>query len=1059
MQAKILNASAGSGKTYRLAYNYVRDVIWQPMLYRHILAVTFTNKATEEMKSRILKEIHLLAADQESDYLKPLSLELALGEQEIRQRARKVQSAILHDYSHFTVLTIDKFFQRILHAFLQELGIDLNYTVELESAPILARSVDALIERIAEDQGLKQWLEAFARERIEEHEGWDLRRDILKLGGELFKEGNRSALASARSKEELEAIVRKATAKMEQTLNHFKSIGNQAVERIAAAGLTITDFSYGHSGGVQFFYTAAAGEITEPKARARKCASTTEGWMTKGKAHTHEALIRELQPLMAELCAYYDQHISHWHTTRLIREHYRTFALMADLYSEVQRLWQEENSMLLSETKNILSSLIGQNKSPFIYEKVGNRYDRYFIDEFQDTSEREWLNFLPLLEDALAHKSQLTPDDHDEPGYPVLLVGDIKQSIYRWRGGDWRILGEKASAALPGADVEQMQYNFRSQRNVVAFNNAVMERVVTALDHQLATKLKEAGVRADLQNELSGTLSRAYEGHRQIARKKSRQEGCILVETYKQEPPLVERVCELLDRGFRPSEIMILGRSRNDGARAARTLLDFKRTNRDERYRFDVMTQDALRMDASPLCQFIIALLQLTVDPEDSIRRAICNRYLKNPFDQPLSESFRELLGQWRLLAPEEAFSRIVEHFNLTNERQQIAYLQALHEQIIHFSSGRVVDIPLFLNWWEEKGKKRSLMIEESEETIEITTIHTAKGLEKKVIILPYCSWSLEPKASGEVPNILWAEAQGPLGQAGSLPVRYKSEMATSEFSEAYYRELVYSYVDNVNLLYVALTRAVEQLHIFIPTTRQGIGAYLWEGIERTDEECRIEGLTGKYTRHDQGERCCFGDFLGPEPLDPTQEKPTHEVEHRTLTCYPSVRPTPEQKYPHTSYREHGGEAEFSPRNFGILMHRLFAEATNRQELQEALKRLEEEALLSPAESLELNRQIAQALENPQAASWYDGSWDRVLRERDIIRPKSTEGKVEVKRPDRVMIKGKHAVVVDYKFGRMQYAENRNQIREYMELLRKMGYQKVEGWLWYVRQGETEEVI
>ena len=1058
MRAKILNASAGSGKTYRLAYNYVRDVIWQPMLYRHILAVTFTNKATEEMKSRILKEIHLLAAGRPSDYLKDLIAELSLREEEIRSRARKVQSAILHDYSHFTVLTIDKFFQRILHAFIRELGIDLNYTVELESAPVLTRGVDALIERIAENKELREWLEAFVRERIEEHEGWDLRREILKLGGELFKEGSRTALHSARTKEELEQIVRKVTAESARTQAHYRELGQQGVERIARAGLTIDDFSYGPSGGANLFYLAASGEYTEPKARARKCAASTEGWMAKSKAKEYGALLNELQPLMAELCRCYDKHIVDWNSTRLLREQYRTFALLSDLYREVQRLWTEENTMLLSETKKILSALIGENQTPFIYEKVGNRYDRYFIDEFQDTSEREWLNFLPLLKDSLSHKSQLTQDDQEEPGHPVLLVGDVKQSIYRWRGGDWRILGMKASESLPGADVEQMQYNFRSQRHIVAFNNAIMERVVEAADRLLATKLQENGAKESLRKELEGTIRRAYEGHRQVARKKSVQEGYVSVETYRQEPPLVERVCELLDRGFKPGDLMILGRSHSDGARAARALLDFKRTNREERYRFDVMTQDALRINSSPLCHFIISVLCLTIDPEDSIRRAICNRYLQRPFDEPLSEEFSKRLAAWRLLSPDEAFARIVEHFRLNEEVEQIAYLQALHEQIIHFSSGRVVDIPLFLSWWEETGSKRSLSIGQSEKTIEITTIHTAKGLEKKVILIPYCAWSLDPKSTGETPNILWAEAEGDFREAGCVPVKYRSEMAASHFSEAYYRELVYSYLDNVNLLYVALTRAVEQLHVFIPSVRSGIGALLWEGIERRDNACRLETLEGECRQSEEGIHCRFGIFTGPEPPGEKADREERESIHTTLRHYPSAPPSPEQKYPHTKHLEHDGKVEFSPRNFGILMHRLFAEATNRDELAEALKRMHQEAEISEHDAEELRRQVEQALAHPQVASWYDGRWDRVLSERDIIRPKSSEEKVEVKRPDRVMIKWKQAVVVDYKFGEQQSEKNRKQLAEYIALLRQMGYNEVEGWLWYVRQGRCEKV-
>lgn len=213
MRARILNASAGSGKTYQLAYKYVRDVVEQPGRYRHILAVTFTNKATEEMKSRILQEIHALASEAPSGYLPLLVRELGLDERTVRLRAAEARSRILHDYSRFTVLTIDTFFQRILRSFIRELGLDLNYNVEIETASVLQRSADTLVERITDDQELRRWLMAFVEERIEDGRRWDVRDGILALGGELFKEKNKEALAAARTKAELGRIVGAATAK------------------------------------------------------------------------------------------------------------------------------------------------------------------------------------------------------------------------------------------------------------------------------------------------------------------------------------------------------------------------------------------------------------------------------------------------------------------------------------------------------------------------------------------------------------------------------------------------------------------------------------------------------------------------------------------------------------------------------------------------------------------------------------------------------------------------------------------------------------------------------
>ena len=594
MRAKILNASAGSGKTYQLAYKYVRDVIDQPGLYRHILAVTFTNKATEEMKSRILKEIHRLASGGASPYLGNLCRELSLDERSVRKRAAEVRSKILHDYSRFTVLTIDTFFQRILRAFIKELGIDLNYNVEIETASVLSKGADTLIEQITVDRDLQRWLTEFVQERIDEGRKWDIRDGILSLGGELFKEKNKDALSVPRSREELGRIVSRAAAQAEATKKQLQQTAARAVAIISRAGLTAADFSGKSRSFANYFFTVAAGELKPYGATVAKMAAAPEGWGAKGSPA--QALAPELQPLLREMCDIYDANRKSWNTCDLLKENYRSFALLSDLYKRVQQLCDEQNMMLLSETKYVLSEFIGHNDAPFIYEKVGNRFERFMIDEFQDTSLKEWENFLPLLQNAMAQSEETS----------VLIVGDIKQSIYRWRGGDWKILHGEAQQALGAGDtqVEVLRENWRSLPAVVAFNNRIIERIVAAdnraLNETLAKASEEGSVDPAEAAALRDTLADAYRGHVQLPRRKAEHPGYVSVETFAERPPVVERICALIDKGFRPCDIMILVRGATDGAKVAAELLDFKRRNKDPRYRFDVMTQEALIVGNAP---------------------------------------------------------------------------------------------------------------------------------------------------------------------------------------------------------------------------------------------------------------------------------------------------------------------------------------------------------------------------------------------------------------------------------------------------------------------------
>ena len=1045
MRARILNASAGSGKTYQLAYKYVRDVVEQPGIYRHILAVTFTNKATEEMKSRILKEIHLLASGQPSSYLDNLCRELSLDAATVRRRAREVRSKILHDYSRFTVLTIDTFFQRILRAFIKELGIDLNYNVEIETASVLTKSADTLIEQITTDRDLQRWLTDFVQERIDEGKKWDVRDGILTLGGELFKEKNKEALSLARSREELGRIVGEATARAAATKQQMRERAAEAVRIMADAGVGPTDFTGKSRSFAHYFLTVAAGELKPYTATVGKMSLTTEGWAPKGSPAA--PLAARLQPLLREMCDLYDANVRSWNTCDLLRENYRSFALLSDLYAKVQQLCDEQNMMLLSETKYILSEFIGHNDAPFIYEKVGNRFEHFMIDEFQDTSVKEWENFLPLLQNAMS-QSEATS---------VLIVGDIKQSIYRWRGGDWKILHSQAQRAL-GADSTELvnlTENYRSLPAVVDFNNKAIGRVVEADNRALNATLDEAAARGDMDARtaagLRDTLQKAYREHAQTPRRLGGVPGYVSVETFAERPPVVERICEVLDKGFRPCDIMILVRGATDGARVAAELLDFKRRNDDPRYRFDVMTQEALIVGNAPVSSFIAAALRLSLNPDDSLSRAVYNHYLGRGFDRPLPGDERTFFRSIRLLSPEEAFERIVMRHALHDDRQQTAYLQAIHEQIIGFCASKIADIALFLDWWEQQGQNRSLSVDESATTVEITTIHKAKGLEKRVVLIPWCSWQLDPKSGGNVTNIVWAEAQGDAGAVGRFPVKYKKAMAESGFSAEYYRELVYSHVDNINLLYVALTRAAESLHVFIP--RKGgksVGGLLLQSIGADGDKALLDGTEGRRTATEEGERFEFGLFTGPVPGGGKASDGRHVV----LENYPTARADLRLRLPSQRYFEEEDEVELSPRNFGILMHKAFEEADDRQQIYEAVQRMRDDGTLSPGEAEALRGMIARALAHPVVGEWFGGGWQRVRNENEIIVP----GAGSTRRPDRVMIRGTRAVVVDYKFGSREPGRYRRQVGEYLGLLRQMGYTECEGYLWYVKLGEIEKV-
>lgn len=1072
-KARILTASAGAGKTYQLAYKYVSDVIERPWFYRHILAVTFTNKATEEMKSRILGEINDLARGEQTSYLKDLLRDFPqFDARDIRDRAAEARSLILHDYSRFTVLTIDKFFQRIIRAFLKELNLDLNYNIEIETDTVLDRSVDQLIESISTDETLKKWLIGYARERIEENAKWDIRDSISKLGKELFKEIDEQIGATA-SKEEIEARMKRAMERNYAIEQKMVGIAHQAQAVMASHGLIASDFKGGTNSFVRYFDNVAANGFVEPTASARKATMADEAWYAAKSPRKADilAVVGELRSMLAELCQIYDKNIRRYNATRLFRETFRSYALLKDLYSKIADDCEKEGTVLLSQTKNILSEFIEKNDAPFIYEKVGNRYEHFMIDEFQDTSHKEWSNFLPLLRNSLAQSEH----------HPVLIVGDVKQSIYRWRGGDWQILARGVAEGLEEENIisKSLVENRRSLPLIVQFNNAMIGRAVENDSATIQAILDQAVAEDRLSSEdahhLSSLMANAYRGHSQTPLRKCENDGYISITRYGLDrddernttPPVIECVERVLSAGYHPSDIMILTRNNKDGKLISTELLDYTGSEA-ARFRFDVITQDALTISYDPVTGFIIACMRLAVNPTDDLSRLTMNKYLaergmERALDAELSDEESEFFSQMRATSPEVAFEQIVMHYGLDKQAEAVAYIQALHEQIVAFCTNRVADIPLLLRWWDERGSDTNLSSQENNQAIEVSTIHKSKGLERKVVIIPYCNWSMEPRAGGGG-TLVWADsADSEFEGLGPIPLRYKNEMANSDFSAEYYNERVNNHIDNVNLLYVALTRAKEQLHIMYPVScdKNSVGALIDSTIVVNDNEAELphneaesnRAIKGRVEVADNCQRIEFGEFMPPDPYGFDRKK--DRAERLILTDYPT-RDTSSQlrlRLPSQRYFEEGDEVRLSPRNFGVAMHKSFEQATSVEDIYKAIENMHRNSLLSDKESDHLRELIEKAMQNPTIAEWFNGEWQEVRNENNIIVP---DGKMY--RPDRVMISDERTIVVDYKFGMEQDSAHTRQIARYCKLLREMGYRNVEGHIWYIVLNKVESI-
>ena len=1049
-RAIILSASAGSGKTYQLAYKYVKDVITRPELYRGILAITFTNKATEEMKSRILREIHILASNAESDYLEDLKNELGFSEQHIRDRAHLARTNILHDYSRFSVLTIDRFCQRIIRAFLKELDIDMDYNIELKPDELLGRGADALIERIKEDAELRQWMLTFAQERLDDGMKWDMRGDLAALGQELFKghHRGRNQINKGELMKSVSALRQRAKAVREE----IKRCAEQCCDIIHNKfGLAPSDFKGGERSFVYAILRYANGEFKAPTKTMYEAAADPSKWYTAAASSVVRSAAIELQPILAQLCQTYDDGITVVNTAKLFHDNYRSFALLSDLYGEVELLCSQENTKLLGETKHLLSSFVNDSNTPFIYEKVGNRYEHYMIDEFQDTAEREWHNLKPLLQNAMASNEDTS----------VLIVGDVKQSIYRWRGGDWRLLKDVAYRDLGKEDtlLDSLEKNYRSLEKVITFNNKLIGNIVKQendfLNNILQTAFNQKHIDEQLYAEYKDVAELAYADVEQKQGRKSENDGYAEVCIYEGKvSPFIEVIEDAISRGYRYSDILILARGRTDGKRIAKALFDYKQQKFSSKGEvgFNILTLDSLTIEGCDITEFIIATLRLAVNPKSDIERGVYNRYLGLPLGHTFSEDELSYLRHTAHLSPAEAFESIVEHFKLNERTDRIAYLQAMHEQVVSFSTTRIADIQNYLKWWDERGHEANLTVEMSDNTIEIMTIHKAKGLERPVVIVPYCKW--DAISRGDSPSIVWATADTTdesLASIGEFPVAFNSNMKESLFHKEYYREFVMSHIDMLNMLYVAVTRASSELYLFAPKPPKsssgisGVGPLVANAAASICENFVVETReTGSITRYMYGTK-----IAKHKPKAAKEDAPMEVI----LDKYHATQPATtlyHRKRPHIDEESYSTP---SARMRGIMLHRIFEKAADINSVYRAIDGLERDCIIDLNDANILKQQIELMLDNPIVHEWFTHKWSDVNNESWIL-----DGKA-LHRPDRVMIDGGRVVVVDYKFGEHKSSAYTRKVKEYMTLLGDMGlYSRIEGYVWYVALGEVDKV-
>lgn len=1037
-QLQILKASAGSGKTFMLAYEYVKNVIKDPFCYKNILAVTFTKKATGEMKRRILDELFNLTQKNENrDFLDKLIIEEGLSDSDIRSKANIALTLILHDYSNFSVMTIDAFFQKIVRSFIKELHLESDYTIDFNINYLLNLAIDNLINKSESDKELKSWLEAIVDDNIEASKGVDIKKNILPLSKMILgDEFDKSYFEKHRN--ELINFFNHLSEKEKSLRENISAQATSFLDYCNQNAISVQDLPGKSTGIFSYMTKVSKGLITKCSAKIAENIDPDKKWAKLSQSDT-----TALRDIFTTLKYTIDKELTLLNSISAVLNSHRTFVLLADISRELYEICSNENKMILSNSNYLINKLVRDNDAPYIYEKIGNNYQIIMIDEFQDTSTGQWENFKPLLANSLSES------DLDQA--TVTLVGDVKQSIYRWRGGDWRILGGGVDSAFYGAMIKKQNLltNFRSREEVIRFNNMVIRKCVDALNESLNALIssfcEDGKISYATKCEYQDIIHKAYEGMEQEFPENGKKGGYVEVIKYDNELNLDETVRiikDLQDRGYKAKDIAILVRSKAAAKKITSYILDYKRNNSDEasRYCFDIIASDGLSLKRSTVVKFIMSVYGLS-EREMPTTLAIYNRYLGNKLTEPLSDEARMFIVSLQHLPAIESFEKISEHYKLGENSNNIAYLQAFHSAVINFSGSQTADIASLLKWWETEGENLTVSLPEGQNAIKIETIHKSKGLQYNVVIIPFCNWNLPPMA---IDNYMWAKSENsyielPNGKDQKIIVSYRKDLEDSFFCKSYLNETVMTSIENFNIFYVALTRAKSELYLMIPSQirSQSISSYLEEAL-------------------------CGDTIYGEKMVNSQNEIKSSAIyidkfKHCDATSRIELHTESDKFFIDMEENSQAAESGVDARGKGILLHKIFEQTERLEDLPSNIDKLLASGYISLQESEKLKNTCAEALLNPIVTNWFSDKWE-VRSESSILIPSLDEGSMlSTKRPDKVLISGTDAIVIDYKFG-SERPSHRKQIILYKELLKSMNYVNVIGYLWYINDNYIAEI-
>lgn len=1044
----IYQSSAGSGKTYKLAKEYLKLAFMYPGAFKNILAITFTNKATQEMKSRVLKFLSELSNDKNPGLKSQLTEEGIKCD--IKEQAKITLSNILHNYSDFSISTIDSFFNKVLRSFSKELRLQVGYDIELNHNEVLESITGMLLKDLNKDEELRKYIEDFILLKINEDKGWDIEKDIMRLGKEIFKERyweKKFQIEEAGTSREISDSRKKIHVLLEDINNiihdfekTLKNIGDEAESVMHKYGLEPGDFAYSESGVIGFLINKIRFKKDydpENSKRAYSVYEKNDGWYPKSskkKTIIQSAVDESLYLLLKKAVEYINSDSTKYYSAKVLKNTLYTLGIFEDLISKLNEYRISNRLLMQSDVNGILRGLISTDNSPFIYEKIGSNYKNLLIDEFQDTSTFQWNNLLPLIINVLSERNT------------VFVAGDVKQSIYRWRSGNMKLLLSQIYDDLGGfkelIKTEFLKTNRRSCREIVEFNNRFFLKFAEKISSDINNRNYKNLI---LKAYSSGGIEQEY----------IKQGGYVNIDFFNDdsseisakesaEARVIEIVKEILSDGYLLSDILVLVR-KNSEVRLVSELLT--------RAGYRIISSESLVVNNSPKVRIIVDLIKYIIDNKNILVRAdALYNYLdfvlndKTDYSEIFENSDKEFFENIpREFFKEDDLSRIKPVLNdltvyevcenliraLGFNKIPDPYVIKFQNAVLEYSETDSSDLVSFINWWEEN--KGEFYIDSSANTnaVNIMTIHKAKGLQGKIVIVPYANWKINIDGNED---LVWVSSnEEPFNKSAAYPVKAIKNLNNTFFKEDYDYEFAQTRLDNLNLLYVTFTRAEERLYVLIPEIKNTVNA--GKLLKNVIEE--YEGYADNNFEAGKKEKAAKG-------KNDTGTETEHLKHYISSDWYKKLIIKSNQ----IKLKEFTDKDYSFRTSRGTIIHSVFAHIKTRDDIEFAINKIHSEGLIKESQKEIIRQQVNEILSNKDVKNWFGDDWE-VKSETEIL---SKEG--NILRPDRVIIKNKEAIVIDYKTG-AEKEEYKKQVRQYADKLEQMGYSSVLKYLLYINREDA----